>query len=90
MYGCYRTEKMKFFLILDVIVVMILGIGNFLHSSLKTSGSANKSEDKGIFLPVVMYHSITENPQTEYQLSPEAFAEDIYYLYANGYETVTV
>ena len=85
MYKCYRTGKLKFFLILDTTLVLIWLIGSFLHNSLRSAGSDNE----GIFLPIVMYHSITENPQTDYQLSPEAFAEDLYYLYANGYHTVT-
>ncbi len=86
MYRCYQTGKFKFFLLLDVFLILLW----MTCSNLRSSAEHQKPSQEGIFLPVVMYHSITENPQSDYQLSPEMFAQDIYYLYANGYETVSV
>ncbi len=85
MYGCYRTEKFKIFLILDVFLVLCWMLFNAFSRPVRSAGSSQE----GIFLPVVMYHSITDHPQTDYQLSPEIFAQDLYYLYANGYQTVS-
>jgi len=86
MYGSYRTGKLKFFLILSVIIIIL----RIMCRTLNSSAENQNQTEQGVFLPVIMYHSIIENPQTDYQLSPEMFADDLYYLYANGYETVSV
>ncbi len=85
MYGCYRTAKMKCLLFLGILTGAVWLIVNIVSSSVSSAGIPTE----GIFLPVVMYHSIVPNPQTDYQLSPEMFADDLYYLYANGYQTVS-
>ncbi|MDR1674751.1 MAG: polysaccharide deacetylase family protein [Oscillospiraceae bacterium] len=47
---------------------------------------------KGIFLPVIMYHSILENPSRfgPYVVSPQTVDNDFAYLKTHGYETVLV
>ena len=83
MYHCYRTGKANCLLMTGILLGCILLTGSLI--SRPVSGNCQE----GIFLPVIMYHSVTAHPQTDYQISPEMFAEDLYYLYANGYHTVS-
>lgn len=43
-------------------------------------------------VPILMYHSVCENPRvrTEYRISPELFENDLAYLQKQGYTTVYV
>lgn len=41
-------------------------------------------------IPVLMYHSIRENPQDIYQLTPEMFDAQMKYLKDNGYTTLSL
>lgn len=43
----------------------------------------------GVLLPVLMYHSVTELPETDYCITPDTLEQDLAYLQANGYETVS-
>lgn len=43
----------------------------------------------GVSLPILMYHSVTDMPETEYCISPETFRQDVQYLHDHGYETVS-
>jgi len=86
MYRCYNTGKTNILLAFAMIAGVICLIVNALGRSVKSSGSY---QEEGVFLPVIMYHSITDSPKGDYQISSEAFADDLYYLYANGYETVS-
>ena len=84
MYKCISSQRIGFFLaitaILGFLFVIVSGMGRAL---------AAQPLPEGVFLPVIMYHSLTE-PGNDYQLSPAAFAEDMAYLHDNGYESVTV
>ena len=85
MYGCYNTGKIKLMMACSIIIAVIFLICHALGRSLQSAGSYQE----GVFLPVIMYHSITDSSGSDYQLSEETFADDLYYLYANGYETVS-
>lgn len=86
MYQCYHTKKLRVLLLLDAVLIILWLIGSSVSRSIHSSGVFQQ----GIFLPVVMYHSITDSPNGDYQITKEQFAQDLYYLYANGYETVSV
>ena len=86
MYQCYHTKKLRVLLLLDAVLIILWLIGSSVSRSVHSSGVFQQ----GIFLPVVMYHSITDSPNGDYQITKEQFAQDLYYLYANGYETVSV
>lgn len=43
----------------------------------------------GVTLPILMYHSVTDMPETDYCISPETFRQDLQYLHEHGYETVS-
>lgn len=48
------------------------------------------TSDKGIFLPVIMYHRIVkdETKVNDYAVSIATFQNDMEYLYSNGYNTI--
>ena len=52
---------------------------------------ADTSVAEGIYLPILMYHSILQNPgrQGNYVVSPEVLAQDLAYLAENGYSAIS-
>lgn len=47
---------------------------------------------EGVAVPIIMYHSILDNPsrQGDYVITPQQFEADLQYLQANGYTTVVM
>ncbi len=86
MYRCYNPKRLVMLLILDLICILLccacMAFGKSVFS--------DHEETEGIFLPVVMYHSVTRNLQSEYQVTAQQLEEDLQYLKAHGYETVSV
>ncbi|MBP0972640.1 MAG: polysaccharide deacetylase family protein [Oscillospiraceae bacterium] len=83
MYRCYDSRKLRLFLILDAIALAV-----WLVCSAAVKAAPQQTE--GVFLPVIMYHSITDHGKGDYQLSPAQFEDDLRYLKSHGYETVSV
>jgi peptidoglycan/xylan/chitin deacetylase (PgdA/CDA1 family) len=83
MYRCYNFKRFLVLLFCDAAVFSLLYF--FFNFN-----SAADTEDKGIFLPVIMYHSILpdNSESTEYIVKPETVENDLKYLKENGYETV--
>lgn len=75
-------------LVMDVVIFAACGLFFFLGRLLLFS-SADNSDDKGIFLPVIMYHSIHSGTPAEYVTSPEEAESDLRWLKNNGYCTVS-
>ena len=86
MYHCYNPKRLFRLLMLDGIVFIFLLCCSHIG---KHVFSAEVPQD-GVFLPVVMYHSITPEAQSAYQVTAEQFEDDLAYLSAQGYETVSV
>ena len=84
MYRCISPRKCGFFLAITAVV----GVLSLLLMTMLRTLAAPTQKPDGIFLPVVMYHSICEGGG-EYQLSPDAFELDLQYLLANGYQSVS-
>ncbi len=82
MYHCCQTRKLQWFLILDAV---ILAVWLLCSAAVR----AYQPPQEGVFLPVIMYHSITENGSGDYQLSPAQFEDDLRCLKSKGYETVS-
>ncbi len=86
MYRCYNPRRLAMLLILDLIGVLLccacMAFGKSVFS--------DHEETEGIFLPVVMYHSVTRNLQSDYQITAQQLEEDLQYLKAHGYETISV
>ncbi|MBE6851072.1 MAG: polysaccharide deacetylase family protein [Ruminococcus sp.] len=85
MYRCYNPKRFLRLLLVDVVAIAFLMV--FLQLG-KLVFSADAPKD-GVFLPVVMYHSVTPETVSEYQVSAEMFRRDLQYLSENGYETVS-
>lgn len=53
--------------------------------------AAQAASPKTVRLPIIMYHQISKNPSAcnAFTISPETFEQDIRYLAANGYTSVT-
>lgn len=86
MYRCYNPKRFFRLLVLDAAAVVLMMV--FSHIG-KLVFSAEVPQD-GVFLPVVMYHSVTPDIQSAYQVTAEQLEADLAYLTAHGYETVSV
>lgn len=62
--------------------VFLIGRG-FLFSS------AYESRQNGIFLPVIMYHSVYNGTPQDYIVTPQQLDDDLRWLSENGYKSVT-
>ncbi|MBR2085776.1 MAG: polysaccharide deacetylase family protein [Oscillospiraceae bacterium] len=85
MYKCISSQKMGFFLVLAALLLTLCLTVSRVGKAL----AAQEVPPSGVFLPVIMYHSLTE-PTNDYQLSPADFAQDLAYLKSHGYESVTI
>ncbi len=85
MYKCCKIRKFIVLAVCD----MFLIIGALI---LTEAGTATYDEDKKIFLPIIMYHSIVgeNDSENDYQISVEKVEQDMKYLKENGYTTVFV
>ena len=86
MYRCYNPKRFLKLLLLDSIGVIILllcmQIGKLVFSA--------EMPPDGVFLPVVMYHSVTPSTTSDYQITQEMLRQDLEYLSTNGFETISV
>ncbi len=85
MYRCYNPKRFFILLLLDAAAVIVLMLGSAIG---RLVFSADASPE-GVFLPIVMYHSVTPQASGSYQITPAMFEADLQYLAAHGYETVS-
>lgn len=85
MYRCYNPKRFFLLLILDAAAVLVLMLFSTIS---KLVFSADVPQD-GVFLPIVMYHSVTSDTAGSYQVTTEQFEGDLRYLKDHGYETVS-
>lgn len=80
----YFIKKFRYRIIL-IAVCIILVTGTVI---IKTTANDNK----GIFLPIIMYHNITKDDTKagDYSISTVQLEKDLMYLEDNGYTSVTV
>lgn len=83
MYGCFKFKHFIFGFLIIAIVIVWCSIG--------ISISGQEQENKGVFLPIIMYHSIIDNPtaSNDYTVTSQIVENDLYYLKSHGYESVT-
>lgn len=86
MYGCYDVKRFFRLLLLDAIIFSLIYC--FMGISKHFIFSSADYEEK-VFLPVIMYHSISERSSSEYSVTPEQIESDLKYLSENGYNTVS-
>lgn len=85
MYNCYNLKKFLVLIFCDFMIISFLCLIFHMRSDV----SADPPE-KGIFLPVAMYHSILENTSKsqDFIVTPTTLENDLKYLKENGFETV--
>ena len=78
--------------VVGVILGVCISILGFAGAKVGMSIAASAQAEKGIFLPIIMYHSILKDPamQGDYVISPELFEQDLQYLQANGYTGISM
>ena len=90
MYFCFELKKFLLGL-LSVITVFTAAVCFAVNKLAYRSESVN-AEDESIFVPVIMYHRLLNDPDKagDYTVSPDVFKEDMQYLSENGYTSVFV
>ncbi len=88
MYRCFNSKKFLRLFITDLAVIISL-IFFTKYSGIDWSALEYDNRE-GIFMPVIMYHSIVDDVSrvNEYVVTPETIEKDMKYLKDNGYETV--
>ena len=89
MYHCFSGKKFLKLIVIDItIIAMVVGFIKF--SGIDWSALDYESEKDGIFLPVIMYHSIVDDSSkiNQYTVTPEIIENDMKYLKNQGFETV--
>lgn len=86
MYSCMKFKRLVRILICDIVIIAF--------AIILTLASRDKWEaysDREIFLPVIMYHSITDDYSqvNDYTVTVTQVESDLEYLKSNGYNTVT-
>ncbi|MCD8220550.1 MAG: polysaccharide deacetylase family protein [Ruminococcus sp.] len=85
MYHSWNFRKLLRYAVLDL--ALILAAVFLTHFGREHFAAVNRTG--GVFLPVLLYHSVTDLPETDFCISPETFESDLQYLQENGYETVS-
>lgn len=93
MYKCYNVKKFFRLILIDAIIFTIIycfiGIGkNLIFSSADYNSDYDYKKEK-IFMPVIMYHSIHNNANASYEVTPEQIESDLRYLKNNNYNSVS-
>ena len=88
MYLSCNFKRFLGLLMLDALIFVISSAFFFIGRSLLFS-SADDSEERGVFLPVIMYHSVHEGAPQDYVVTPSQLEDDLNWLAENGYSSVT-
>lgn len=75
---------MKKYCLIPVIIIVIT------CASLFPAAAPAHEEREGVYVPVIMYHSLTTKKSNQWTLPPKSFEADLKYLSENGYQTVGV
>ena len=87
----YIKKKMKNKFILSVFAVIFSAIFLFGISFNSQKTSVSQESENYIKLPVIMYHMVLKNPKNnKFIVSEKDFEDDLKYINANGYTTITV
>lgn len=86
MFFSFRFHRLGRYIALDT--ALLLATLCLLHFG-KDVFSTAADPPEGVFLPVLMYHSVTNLPETSFCVTPDTLQQDLQYLQENGYETVS-
>lgn len=83
------SKKIKRVVFIGWLTAMVLF---FLFSLTKTITTQGDVSNDDVYLPIIMYHGLSENPQKQgrYVISPTVLEEDLKYIKENGYTTVVM
>ncbi len=87
MYKCFKFKKILNLIVCDTIIILIaLTITMAGHDR----WNAYMEDEEKVFLPIIMYHSITDDISkiNDYIVSIDSLENDLKYLSENGYQTV--
>lgn len=89
MYKCFNGKKVIRLIVIDIAVIAAIS-GFVKFSGIDWSALNCCGTESGIFLPVIMYHSIVDDPSmvNDYVITPQEIENDLKYLSENGYETI--
>lgn len=90
MFKCCNIKKIIKFLLCDTAIILLALL---ITAAGKNHWTAfNESSDDPIFVPIIMYHSIVDNPDRagDYAVTVETAENDLKYLSENGYKSVSV
>ncbi|MCR4862864.1 MAG: polysaccharide deacetylase family protein [Ruminococcus sp.] len=88
MYESYGLKRLLLMLTLDILI-LISGAALLLLGKLLFFTSAGEDSEAGVFLPVIMYHSVFDTAPREYTVTPEQLESDLKWLRDSGYTSVT-
>ena len=80
----FKVIKINYRLTIATLAVMIM----LLTAATFTTVTA--SEEEGIRVPIVMYHSVLKSRTGKYIVSPEQLEQDLKYIQERGYETIVM
>lgn len=85
MYKCCKIRKLIVLAVCDIFLI----IGALI---LTEAGTAIYDEEEKIFLPIIMYHSIVgeNDSENDYQICVKTVEQDLKYLSDNGYTAVFI
>jgi peptidoglycan/xylan/chitin deacetylase (PgdA/CDA1 family) len=88
MFESCGIRRLGFLLLIDALIFFICA-AFFFAGKLMFFSSAGNPEEKPVFLPVIMYHSVHEGTPSEYAVTPEQVRNDLRWLNEHGYRSVT-
>lgn len=85
MYHSWKIRRFLRYAIFDFALILaallLTHIGKQHFAAVENPG--------GILLPVLMYHSVADLPESDFCITPQTFEQDLQYLKENGYESVS-
>lgn len=86
------TRRLAVLAIVLGVCLAALGAAGIYTSRLVPANAGVEQTERGVSLPVIMYHSLLKDParQGDYVISPQLFEQDLLYLREHGYTGITM
>ena len=86
MYHSWNVRRFLRYVIFDLVLIFS---AIWLTRAGKQHFAAVEQHQNGVFLPVLMYHSVAELTETQFCVTPQTIESDLRYLKEHGYEAVS-
>ncbi|MFR2443891.1 MAG: polysaccharide deacetylase family protein [Ruminococcus sp.] len=86
MYHSWNVRRFLRYVIFDLVLIFS---AIWLTRAGKHHFAAVEQHQNGVFLPVLMYHSVAELTETQFCVTPQTIESDLRYLKEHGYEAVS-